>query len=178
METKYDLLPGETVLWSGRSQRFSPTVVDLIPFAFGAIFLGGGVLTFLNAASRSGAPSILPLLFAGLGVTLAWGQVLIHLVAQRSTTYLLTNRRVIAVSTRPRYRELSEYLVRLEPPVVRLGPDGSGTIGFGAADALTHRLSKSFQKGSPQSDVFIELRAIADAARVRDLIANARERPS
>jgi hypothetical protein len=172
LETHSSLQPGERLLWSDRPQRFSPNVLDLFPFVIGLVWLGFGVLTFLMTVTGAGAPIIIPFLFVGLGLTVTWGRIVLRLVALRSTTYLLTDRRVIVVSTYPRQRELSEYLIRLEPPVVRPGPDGTGTIRVGMTDAL-QLMAKSYRRGSPPGGGVIELRAIPDAAVVRDLIANA-----
>jgi len=169
----YPLLPGERLLWSGRPQRFSLRLPDLFLLAFGGIWLTVAGTSFLTAV-RGGVPFFFPILFVGFGFAMSWGRVIYGQFVLRSTTYLLTDRRLVAVSTRPKYSELSEYLIRLAPPVVKPAADGSGSIGFGALDFASQVAAMSGMKRNPRNGgVLIELRAITDAASVRDQIANA-----
>jgi len=170
----YDsLLPGERLLWSGRPQRFSLRSGDLMLLGIGAIWLTIVSSVFM-APDLSGLPLIVPMLFLGIGLATSAGRVIVGHLALRSTTYLLTDRRLVAVSTRPKRTEVSEYLTRLPPPVVKPAADGSGSIGFGALDFPSRVFAMSGAKRNPFSGgVLIELRAIPDAVLVRDQIANA-----
>src|SRR5437763_716341 len=105
----YHLLPGERLLWSGRPQRFSLRGSDIYLLAFGALWVTvtGG---FLGLSLRvSGPPIVVPILFLVFGASLSWGRVFVAQLALRSTTYLLTDRRVVAVATRPKHSEQAEY---------------------------------------------------------------------
>ncbi len=173
----HSLLPGERLLWSGRPQRFPLRLMDVYLLGFGLLWLTLNG-TFLAAALNGGGPPLpIPILFLAFGLVMTWGRVLMGQLALRSTTYLLTDRRMVVVSTRPRYSEHSEYLTRLAPPVVKPASDGSGTIGFGAMDFMTQMASMSGMKRNPfGGSTLIELRAIPDVVLVRDQIANAQAR--
>ena len=170
------LLPGERQLWSGRPQRFSLRPFDFGLLAFGTIWVAGAGTTIL-AGGGGRVPLVVPILFIGFGLAASWGRVIAGQLALRSTTYLLTDRRLVAVSTRPKHSELSEYLTRLPPPVMKLGADGSGTIGFGGLDFSSQIAAITGAKRNPSTGgALLELRAIPEAARVRDLIAAAQAR--
>jgi len=170
----YDsLLPGERLLWSGRPQRFSLRRGERTMVASGAFCMTIVSTAFLTP-DTGGLPIGMPIMFLGIGFALTWGRVIVSQLVLRSTTYLLTDRRLVAVSTRPKHREVSEYLTRLPPPVVKPAADGSGSIGFGAFDLMSGMVTMSGMRRNPFTDrMLIELRAIPDAALVRDQIANA-----
>lgn len=168
----YDsLLPGERLLWSGRPQRYSLRPSELMTLVSGGFWIAVVGSAFL-VPDTGGLPVVVPILFLGLGFALSWGRVIVSQLVLRSTTYLLTDHRLIAVSTRPKHHEVSEYLTRLPPPVVKPAADG-----FGAFDLMSRMVAMSGMKRNPISGgMLIELRAIPDAVLVRDQIANAQAR--
>ena len=175
----HSLQLGERLLWSDRPQRFSLSPYEVSGLLVGLVFIGFTASAVTRSVDEGRWPNLFEL-FAVIILVVAWGRVVTSQVALRSTTYLLTDRRVVIVSTRPRRRELSEYLVRLPPPVARLKPDGSGTISFGpqnfsARPPIWRRQDSELRRYELMR---IELRAVPNAVLVRDLIATARERPS
>lgn len=163
---------GERLLWSDRPRRFSLSLNDAMGFLIGLAVIGFTWPAVMRLVDEGRWPNIF-VLVPVIILVVSWGRVVTGQLALRSTTYLLTDQRMVIVSTRPRPREQSEYLVRLGPPVVRLKRDGSGSIGFGAQDFSTRLAMPANSRRRDGELTRVELQAVPNAVLVRDLIAAA-----
>jgi hypothetical protein len=141
------LLPGERLLWSGGPES-RPVFMQIW-----------------------GIPFIL------FGVYLVAGRLVVRALQLRSTTYAVTDRRLIETVRRPRRRVTEAYLSLLAPPVMQVGPDGAtGSIAFGAFPGLAESLAETGfanRRGRRREPRAIVLRGIAQPQQVRDIIATA-----
>jgi hypothetical protein len=173
------LVAGERVLWSGGPQRQPgfdsadavAVPVSLVWCAF-AIFWEFGVV-------NSGAPIfalIWGIPFILFGVYLVVGRLVVRALQLRSTTYAVTNRRVIETIRRPRPRVTEAYLRNLPPPVVKMRDDEAiGSIAFGSFPGLADSLAEmglTARRRRTRMPRAIVLREIAHPGQVRDLIAS------
>lgn len=121
-----DLLPGESVLWEGRSARaalWRPADALLTPA--GLVWLGLAALWVALTLPAPLAWAGVPFVLAGLWLTF-W-----RFAARLARpAYLLTDVRLI-VRGRPR------YLRSLPEPVLAEHADGTGSIAFGAFPGVT-----------------------------------------
>jgi hypothetical protein len=174
------LVAGERLLWSGGPQR-QPVFdgadavavpVSLVWCAF-AIFWEFGVVS-------SGGPIFMwiwGIPFIMFGVYLVVGRLVVRALQLRSTTYAVTNRRLIETIRRPRLRVTEAYLRNLPPPVVKIRDDGAiGSIAFesfpGLADSLAEMGFNTRRRGTRMPRAIV-LREIAHPGQVRDIIASA-----
>ena len=122
------LLAGERVLWSGRPKQgiaFRPIDGFLIPFSI--LWCGFVVAMFATAASQTGSPSIILLLFMLFGLYFLVGRFIHDSVIRRRTSYALTDQRALfRCGSKTSSLDLS-HLPKLE---LQERSDGTGTIEF------------------------------------------------
>lgn len=130
------LLSGEKIVWQGRPYAglvFRPIEAFLIPFSLAwagfAVFWNANV--WATDADLSFKLFGLPFLIAGLYVTV--GRFLIDMRIRQSTTYFVTNKRVLISRGAGGSRLKSLDIKRLPTLEFDERPDGSGTIRFGAS---------------------------------------------
>src|SRR4051794_33396404 len=136
-EGRVDLFAGERVLWDGTPTKF-PVFdrgdVFLVPFSL--LWCGFAIFWTIGAIG-SGGPTpfaIFGLFFIMIGLYFVFGRLIARWMRLRGTTYTVTDRRVIVISTAfGRRREKSAYLNTLPPPVLTKGTDMTGTITFGTS---------------------------------------------
>ena len=169
------LLPGERVLWSGRPGRVVPRGLDWYRLAFGLVWISV-VVGSASPWPENGVPYV-GLGFAAFGFAVSSGPVIGRLWVMRRVVYAVTDRRVVVVDRVSGRTRASAYLAALAPPVTRTRTrdDGVGTVTFGEPVGFLSSAGHQPSKGqSPQ--VQIELVAVPDAERVRDVVAQAQSR--
>lgn len=179
-----ELLPGETVIWSGTPIRppfvsrydVPATLFGLLWLSF-ALFWWSAVLIRI----RFGAPPFFILFgtaFVGFGVFNLYRVSIGRYFQLASTQYAVTSQRVIAVSTRPTRSVRTAYLWQLPPPLVAESTDRRGSIVFGDSSQSRRSASRwsSRRRGTGIPDPYPELEYLADAREVRDLLAAAQQR--
>ncbi|EOD65087.1 hypothetical protein [Amycolatopsis vancoresmycina] len=159
------LLPGERLLWSGRSRRVVPTGREWFRMALGSLLVAGPVAAGLS--DPAGGFPVVAAVFAAFGLAIAWGPVLWRLRTTRRAVYTVTDQRVL-VADRVSGRTREEYLSDLEPPILDPGQDGTGTLTLRRLDASVNvfGVPVPVRNGS----VPIELFTVPDAARLCRLI--------
>ncbi|WP_326999967.1 hypothetical protein OHA72_33150 [Dactylosporangium sp. NBC_01737] len=179
MQDELQLSTGERVLWTGEPQRvplFERTDWAIVPlslvwFAF--------VLVWEGAAVLGGGPVFMQIwggLFVAFGLYFTVGRLFVRQLQRRSTTYTVTDRRIVAQRRRPWRRRTEVYLRMLQPPVVREDATGdTGSIAFGefpgVMDALRDvGVQRSWRRGEQRPMV---LHGIARPRHVREVIAQA-----
>ncbi|RSM49488.1 hypothetical protein DMA12_03410 [Amycolatopsis balhimycina DSM 5908] len=156
-------LPGERLLWWGRPQRLTLTLLDWGQFAIGLLW---GIATIVIPVARHDPLSFLAWVVGVGGLASLWGAVAARVRARRSVAYLVTDRRIVLADRFSGRTRASAYLGTLPPPFARIRQDGSGTIVF--------RSSSRFGLMPARSSVPLlvsGLVAVPEAGRVRDLIA-------
>ena len=145
------LVPGETVLWSGRPGRRFP-VAGLI-FVL-ALWLTGLAIFIASRATVA--------LFFLIAVTFLVAAPTVAGAISRDVAYGLTDRRVLIVRGRFRPLVRSLPLHWVTNVTITENPDGTGTINLDASDrwTLANRVAPAFE-------------AIAEARRVHGLIVQA-----
>jgi hypothetical protein len=141
-----------------------------------AVFWEASVLVGIGSAGRPpiffvvwGIPFVL------IGLYLFVGRFIIRAVVSRRTQYVITDRRALVIGGLSGNRTRSEYLTSLPPPVIAEGPDGSGSLAFGAFPSISDGFDRKAgwkAWGSEPSGTPV-LWDVADVRRVRDFIANA-----
>ena len=157
------LLPGERLLWWGRPQRLTLTLLDWGQFAIGLLW---GTATVVIPVARHDPLSFFSWVVGVGGLASLWGAVAARVRARRSVAYLVTDRRIVLADRFSGRTRASAYLGTLPPPVVRIRQDGSGTIVF--------RGFSRFGPAPARSSISLlvaGLVAVPEAGRVRDLIA-------
>lgn len=130
------LLPGETVMWSGRPSAVRRPNADLVMVAYlavgGPLFFGLMVMQFLRLRHAEPAFAILVLAIAVLGLgqcaVMLYGLLVRKPRAARERRYALTDRRLLVGSARPDLPSESWYRDQLTPPQFRLRPDGTADV--------------------------------------------------
>ncbi|MGI5184387.1 hypothetical protein ACQEVZ_49855 [Dactylosporangium sp. CA-152071] len=147
MTADITLNAGERILWTGEPQHhplFDRSDLFLVPMSL--FFLGFAVF-WERTAMRGGAPGFFVLWgipFILYGLYLVAGRLVVRALRLRSTTYTVTDRRVVEVSRRPFTRRTEAYLSTLAPPVVRDRPrGGTGSIAFGEFPGLTDAFNEA-----------------------------------
>jgi hypothetical protein len=177
----FDLLPGESLLWEGsptRHRLLRRTDAFLIPFSI--LWCGFAVFWEANALIM-GAPGFFALwggMFVLIGLYFVAGRFVVRAIASRRSRYAVTDRRVIAVGGLTGRQVRSEYLASLPPPLVTEKADGSGTLSFGGAPAITSvfRQRNGFSAWAAEPPGPPVLWDIPNVRHVRDLVA-ARQTP-
>lgn len=172
-EGQIDLLPGERVIWAGQPVRrplFNPG--DLFNVPFGLLWLGGVTLFFFynhDTAFHTVAWVVLTL----AGVFHLVGRPLIRYLRLGSTTYAVTDGRVIATSSMMRRKEETAELADLDDPVVMAGPGKSGTITFGKLGVLAWASANYGAATGKDRKPAVVLVGVSDVNKVRDKLAKA-----
>jgi hypothetical protein len=175
-----DLFSGERVLWEGAPTRF-PVFdrgdVFLVPFSL--LWCGFAIFWTVGAVGMGG-PSPFALfggVFVVIGLYFVFGRLITRWLKLRSTTYTVTDRRVIVTSTAfGRRRENSAYLKTLPPPTLSGGMDMAGTITFGNSSRMNdiRAAAGMFTVGGQSGAPFVPtLTHVSNARLVRDIIAAA-----
>lgn len=127
------LLPNEHVIWTGAPDArrlFTRADVFLVPFSL--LWGGFAVFWFFGALDQGGLGfALFGLPFVAVGLYFIVGRFLYKRRKARRTRYVLTDRRVIEVSTGPRTRIRAEFIDRVPAINHDLRNEGSGTIRFG-----------------------------------------------
>jgi hypothetical protein len=174
------LVTGERLLWSGSPQR-QPVfdAGDLVAVPLSLVWCAFAVFWEFGVVS-SGAPIFMRIWgvpFIVFGVYMVVGRLVLRVWQLRSTTYAVTNRRVIETIRRPRLRVTEAYLRNLPPPVMKTRDDGAtGSIAFGSFPGVAESLAEMSFNGrrrSARGPRAIVLREIALPWQVRDIIASA-----
>jgi hypothetical protein len=151
---KVQLLSGERIVWEGSPYSglvLRPIEAFLIPFSL----LWGGFTVFWNAGVwTTGADLLfklfgLPFLIAGLYITV--GRFLIDMHIRKSTTYFVTNRRVLIARGQTGLKLKSLDIKRLPSLELDERSDGSGSIRFGPSSGWFNGAS-SFGMWQPTFD--------------------------
>ncbi|MET7426913.1 hypothetical protein [Dactylosporangium sp. NPDC005555] len=134
MSGELQLDTGERVLWTGEPQRhplFEREDLILVPMSI--LWTVAVGLAFSNMLD--GMPPVVYLFlafFVGYACYFTVGRLILRTVRRRSTTYTLTDRRIVEQVRRPFARRREVYLSTLQPPVVRADKHGgTGSIAFG-----------------------------------------------
>ncbi|WP_409493886.1 hypothetical protein [Amycolatopsis sp. cmx-11-12] len=172
-EGQIDLLPGERVIWAGTPVRrplFNPG--DYFNVPFGLLWLGAvTVFFFYNHETAFHTVAWVALTVAGVFHLV--GRPLIRYLRLASTTYAVTDGRVIVTSSLMRRREESAALAELADPVVTPGPGKTGTITFGRLGVLVWA-SANFGAGSGKDrKPPVILVGVSEVAKVREKLAKA-----
>ncbi|MGA9669157.1 MAG: PH domain-containing protein [Terracidiphilus sp.] len=136
-----ELLPGETLLWSGQPQLgviFHASDWIAIPFS---LFWGGfAILWELSAIGYWGNPratgpaldafALWGIPFVLVGQYLIWGRFLYTAWRKSRTHYGVTNKRVLVLSTGLSRKITDAYFRNLTSVSLALRPNGIGTIEF------------------------------------------------
>jgi hypothetical protein len=153
----------------------------LVPFSIMwcgfAVFWEISVLTQFRTADE-GPPIFFALWgvpFVLVGLYLVFGRLIVRAVASRRTQYVITDRRVLVIGGLSGRRTTSVYLTSLPPPVIAEGPDGAGSLAFGAFPGVRDIFDgtsgwRPWSSGETDTPVLWD---IYDVRRVRDLIVNA-----
>ncbi len=166
------LMPGERLLWSGRSQRVAFDGQDWYRLVFGLVWgsLALGIPLFGHGRLLLVSP-----IFAVFGLAIAWGPIVIRQRALRRAVYAVTDRRVVVADRVSGTTRASAYLGALPPPVVRTGRGGIGTVTFGSTDGLLGAFTGAANPGAFLARS-VRLAGLPDAEYVRDLIAQVQAR--
>lgn len=172
-EGQIDLLPGERVIWAGQPVRrplFNPG--DLFNVPFGLLWLGGVTLFFFynhDTAFHTVAWIVLTV----AGVFHLVGRPLIRYFRLGSTTYAVTDGRVIATSSLLRRKDESAQLADQADPVVTPGPGKTGTITFGKLGVLAWASANYGAATGKDRKPAVVLVGVSDVNKVRDKLAKA-----
>jgi hypothetical protein len=163
------LLSGEQIVWEGRPFAgilFRSVDVFLVPFSL----LWGGFALFWNASVWTTDAELsfkifgLPFLLIGLYAIL--GRFLADMVIRKSTSYFITNRRVLIA----RGSKLKSLDIKRLPSIeLDERSDGSGSIRFGASGGLFSG-QNNFGIWQPTFDPTPQLIRVPDARRVYELL--------
>jgi hypothetical protein len=138
---QHHLLPGERVLWVGRPDPrilFAPADAFLVPFSIFwagfAFFWEGGVLFGLF---RGDNPALLAFVLFGLpfvaiGLYFVAGRFAYKRYRKRRTLYVVTDRRVLRLTTTRSERLDAVFLDACPSITKRARRDGIGSISFGS----------------------------------------------
>ncbi len=159
------LLPGESLLWGGVPKSVPAVEKSDLFIVPGLLFVGFWV--HMESQTTS---SPLFVYVAPTVIVLLWiGQMIIRYFKRRSSSFVVTDRRVVV--RRKGADVTSCYLSDLGPPQLAEHANGTGTITFGGGGLLAGFLGG--KKSQEAESSLPELVGIEDARRVRDLIATA-----
>jgi hypothetical protein len=171
------MLPGERVLWSGEPGHglyFQSADIFLVPFSL--LWCGFAIFWTVTATSM-GAPGFFELwglMFVTIGLYFVFGRFLVDMWMRRSTSYTLTNRRIVINRGGAFSRQTVINLADLPPVSLNLRGSERGTIRFGESFNPWGRRG-GFGIWSPSLDPTPQFIAIDNAQGVFDLINKARD---
>jgi hypothetical protein len=171
----YPLQADEQLLWSGAPQRRKRWFYEHYAMVVGVATILGVLCLWISISDSSDGFTFLYGIMIFFVVTTNL-QLQSHRARALATTYLVTDQRIIFVAQWPTGAEYRWVrLVFLQEPRVKAGEDGVGTITFGASWWTRWQLVQKQQLGA-WAPFAPELRAIADAPHVADLIRQASHR--
>jgi hypothetical protein len=174
-EFRWPLLPGETVIWSGRPAQgvlFTGRDGLLIPFS---LMWGGFAVLWEISVLRAGAPLLFRLWgipFVLVGIYFIAGRFAIDAWLRGDTRYAVTDRRILIARSGPWRGFTALGLDRLPDVRLSLRGDGRGTLRFGQPASMFWS-RQSFGAWSPALDPTPQFIAIDDAQGVFDQIQRA-----
>src|SRR5262249_27773293 len=80
--------------------------------------------------------------FILIGLYMVGGRFVVRAITSRRTRYVITDRRVLVIGGLSNKGTTSAYLSSLPPPVITVGPDGSGSLTFGAFSGIWDAFSR------------------------------------
>lgn len=172
-EGQIDLLPGERIIWAGTPARrplFNPG--DSFNVPFGVLWLGGVTAFFFynhDTAFHMAAWIVLTV----AGVFHLVGRPLVRYLRLASTTYAVTDSRVITTSSLTRRKEESASLAELPDPVITPGPGKTGTITFGRLGVLAWASANYGTGQGKDRKAPVILVGVSDVAKVRERLVRA-----
>lgn len=173
------LLRGERILWSGtplQGLAFSPQDWFLVPFT--ALWAGFAVFwEFSVLTTRApGFFGVFGIPFVLIGLFILAGRFVADAWIRQSTSYAITNQRILILRSRPSSNCVALPLDRLPEVSLIERANGSGTIRFGPALNPLVR-NAGFASWIPALNATPQLIGIEHARRVFDLIQQATSRP-
>jgi len=180
-----ELVPGETIAWSGQPNPrviFHKEDLSLIPFSLlwggFAIFWEAGVSGFWGNGTRGGGwifGVIWGVPFVLIGQYLIWGRFFYDAWLKRRTYYAVTNRRVLVIQNAWGRKMVGASLESL-PALTKEGRDsGPGTLRFASNVPLSARRGWGPWNSMRVGDAPI-FRDIDDLDHVYRLVSDLRER--
>jgi len=131
-ELAQHLDPQEKLIWAGKPRggfRFQLFDIFLIPF--GAIFFGFSIFWIIMAAQTSIFFALFGIPFVLVGFFLLFGRFIYDKRKRETTTYGLTQERILIKSGRSKFKVQSLSISYLPDMDVVETSDGRGTISFG-----------------------------------------------
>lgn len=172
------LLPGERALWTGHPASgvlFTPRDAFLVPFS---LFWCGFVVFWIVGVLRSGGGSfaLFGVFMLCFGLFFAVGRFALDAYLRRSTSYMLTDRRVIISRTgiMPSFKAVN--LDRLPEAEINERPSGRGTVRFGQQQSLVGFGRSGLSVWTPSLDPTPQFIAIPETRKVFDLVQTAAAR--
>ncbi|HEX5336259.1 MAG TPA: hypothetical protein VFW55_10275 [Propionicimonas sp.] len=178
------LRPGERVLWAGRPGTGRLVrLTDLPALGFGALWTTI-VLTAMSSIGRSDAPVLVRVFFVGfllIGVSTAFGGIVMRGLRLRRTVYAVTDQRVLTLTGETLQANDVRHITETR---VTVRPDGSGDLFFtGEFDQLAQlgQLPPQVQRlafslaSSQRTGLAIGFQAIPDVLAVQAIVEGLRQ---
>ncbi len=169
------LLPGETIVWSGRPGQglvFTGRDVFMIPLSLVWSSFAFSIIFKTKAGSPAGPPALFGLLFIGVGLYAVVGRFLLDMWVRRDMRYAVTDRRILIMRRGPFSKFTALALTQLSEVDVTERADGYGTVRFGPATSMF--ANRGFGAWSPSLDPTPQFIAIDNARHVFDLVQQSR----
>jgi hypothetical protein len=171
------LLPGESLLWTGRPpQGFLLRRSDMMFIPFSLVWGGFAIfweVSVLSEVPKTGTGAVFPLFgipFVLIGLYMIFGRFFFDRIRRAQMSYGLTTQRVLISERFPARRTQSLFLNALPTLDLTDYPDGSGTISFFQPQPAYGRRSWS------GTGVGLCFERIPDAKSVYAQIAGARDK--
>ena len=169
------LLPGETIVWSGRPGQglvFTGRDVFMIPFSLVWCTFAFSTIFGTKAGSTSGPLALFSLLFIGVGLYVVIGRFLLDVWVRREMRYAVTDRRILIMRRGPFGKFTALALTQMSDVDVTERADGHGTVRFGPAASMF--ANRGFGAWSPSLDPTPQFIAIDNARHVFELVQQSR----
>ncbi len=189
IELQSELLPGESLLWSGQPLRnvvFHSQDLFAIPFSLlwggFALFWELGATGHFGNPLKSGSNAFLELWgipFVLMGQYMIWGRFFYTAWKKTRTHYGVTNKRVIVLNTAPSRKITDAYLRNIDSVSLSIRADHIGTIEFAPEPDNRSAWKRMGSRRSNQIDIDLSRLIffdIADARSVHQLIQTQREK--
>lgn len=149
-EIRPELLPDEQILWSGKSDPTAPPgISDVLQSLVGLLFTAFAVFWTLMASGvlfiprhshgQAGPPVFFPIIgvaFILVGLYRMLSPFTYRRWVRNGTTYAVTNRRIVVLSTRP-WRKVTATMLKDIPTIDKyVRRNGTGTISFGVPSSM------------------------------------------
>ena len=179
LEIQEELLPRETVLWTGQPLReviFHPSDWYAIPFSL----LWGGFAIFWewgatgHFGNTKDSPSVFMELwgipFIVMGQYMIWGRFLYTAWKKGRTYYAVTTKRVLVVTSGATRKVVSGYLRTLDSVTLTTRQNGIGTVEFlPEPEPESSFWNSRRRRGGPQLDINLSRLAFYDVPDVRSV---------